>query len=286
MQDFFHSKNFKVLLVIFALLMAFLLRAVYTGGLAPLASTVGGWILDPLTELSSRVSSAVSSFVEPYLHAGRVSRENEELKQQVRDLTQQLVDYEQYRNENVLFRQYLEIKEYNTDFQFEPASVIGRSADDRFGSFTLDVGTYHGVQLRCPVITEDGLVGIVTSVSYSHCEVSTLLDPTIQIGAIDTRTQDTGLIRGTVPLSVNGLCQLYSLPRESGIAAGDVITTSGIGNLFPKGLVIGTVQEVSTESTGLTLSASILPAADITGCKNVFVIKDFALKASYNAGGN
>lgn len=270
-------------MVIFALLMAFLLRALYTGGLAPLSSTIGGWILNPIAKLSTTVSSAVSEFFEPYINAAQISEENAALKDEVRELTQQLVDYETYRNENALFRQYLEIKEYNEDFQFEPASVIGRSADDRFGSFTIDVGSYHGVELRCPVITSDGLVGIVTEVSYSHSVVSTILDVSVSVGAIDTRTQDTGVVSGTVALSDDGLCRLSYLPRESGAAAGDIITTSGIGNLFPEGLIIGSIRDITAESNGLTLTATIKPAADISGCKTVFVIKDFALKA-YNPG--
>ena len=187
-------------------------------------------------------------------------------------------DYETVKMENEQFRELLEIKERNSDLIFEPATVVGRTPDDWFGSFTIDVGTYHGVSLRCPVITSDGLVGIVSEVGRGYSKVQTILDASVSIGGVDIHTLDTGIITGTIPLAQEGSCKLGFLPRESGVTPGDTIVTSGTGGLLPRGLIVGEIQSVEMETSGLSLYAVITPAADIQGARQVFVITDFGGK--------
>ncbi|HPR40242.1 MAG TPA: rod shape-determining protein MreC, partial [Oscillospiraceae bacterium] len=76
-------------------------------------------------------------------------------------------------------------------------------------------------------------------------------------------------------LSGKGMCQMVSLPRDSGASAGDLIVTSGIGGVFPKNLVVGTLSEISLSGSGLSLTASVTPAADIASVTDVLVIKSF-----------
>lgn len=278
MKDFFKSKQFQILLAVFALLVAFFLRAVYVGALMPFLSGVGGLVLTPVANVTAAVAGAAQEALSPYFNVGKLREENERLQEENRKLTEQLVDYQNLKTENDNFREFLELKERNKDFVFEPASVVGRSPDERFGSFVIDVGSYHGISPRDPVVTSDGLVGLVTEVSYSYAKVSTILDISVDIGAVDIRTLDTGMITGTIPFAAQGRCKLGFLSRDSGVAVGDTIVTSGIGGLLPKGLVVGTVEQMESESSGLSLYGILRPAADITGTKSVVVIKGFAGK--------
>ena len=278
MKDFFKTNRFRVLLVVGALIFSFLLRAIYTGGIMPLLSSAGGILMVPINSLTAAAGSAIQERFGPFLSAGKVAEENLALKAEIQDLKEQLIDYEATKMENEQFRELLEIKERNTDFLFEPATVVGRSPDDRFGSFTIDVGSYHGVTLRCPVITSEGLVGIVSEVGYGYSKVQTILDTSVNIGGVDIHTLDTGIITGSIPLALEGACKLGFLPRESGATPGDTIVTSGVGGLLPKGLIIGEIQSVETETSGLSLYAVVTPAADIQGAKQVFVITDFGGK--------
>lgn len=275
MKDFFQSTRFKILLVVFALLFAFLLRSIYTGGLMPFVTGLTGIVMTPVQGFTASVSAWADEHFGVYIHAPELQAQNEALREENRKLTEMLVDYEAYKNENDQLREFLEIKERNDDFVFEPATVVGRSPDDRFGSFTIDVGTRHGVSVRDPVVTPDGLIGIVKEVSQNYAKVSTILDASVDIGAVDSRTLDTGIVTGTVALSLEGRCKLGFLPRESGAAAGDPVVTSGIGGLLPKGLVVGEIEEIGSESTGLSLYAVVKPAADISGAKSVLVITQF-----------
>ena len=278
MKEFFKTGRFRVLLVVGCLLFSFLLRSIYTGGLMPLLSSAGGMLMVPLNSKSAAAGAAIQNRFGPFLSSGEVHRENQALREEIQRLEEQLIDYETVKMENEQFRELLEIKERNSDLIFEPATVVGRTPDDWFGSFTIDVGTYHGVSLRCPVITSDGLVGIVSEVGRGYSKVQTILDASVSIGGVDIHTLDTGIITGTIPLAQEGSCKLGFLPRESGVTPGDTIVTSGTGGLLPRGLIVGEIQSVEMETSGLSLYAVITPAADIQGARQVFVITDFGGK--------
>ena len=278
MKEFFKTGRFRVLLVVGCLLFSFLLRSIYTGGLMPLLSSAGGMLMVPLNSMSAAAGAAIQNRFGPFLSSGEVHRENQALREEIQRLEEQLIDYETVKMENEQFRELLEIKERNSDLIFGPAPVVGRTPDDWFGSFTIDVGTYHGVSLRCPVITSDGLVGIVSEVGRGYSKVQTILDASVSIGGVDIHTLDTGIITGTIPLAQEGSCKLGFLPRESGVTPGDTIVTSGTGGLLPRGLIVGEIQSVEMETSGLSLYAVITPAADIQGARQVFVITDFGGK--------
>lgn len=278
MKDFFKTTRFRVLMAVGGLLFSFLLRAIYTGGIMPLLTSAGGLLMMPLGSFSASVGTSFQEQFGPFLSASKVQSENLALQAEVQDLKELLIDYEAVKKENEQFRELLEIKERNPDLIFEPATVVGRTPDDWFGSFTIDVGTYHGVSLRCPVITSEGLVGIVSEVGHGYSKVQTILDAAVNIGGVDIQTLDTGIISGSIPLAQTGLCRLGFLPRESGATPGDTIVTSGTGGLLPRGLIIGEIREVEMETSGLSLYAVIVPAADIQGAKQVFVITDFGGK--------
>ncbi len=278
MKEFFKTGRFRVLLVVGCLLFSFLLRSIYTGGLMPLLSSAGGMLMVPLNSMSAAAGAAIQNRFGPFLSSGEVHRENQALREEIQRLEEQLIDYETVKMENEQFRELLEIKERNSDLIFEPATVVGRTPDDWFGSFTIDVGTYHGVSLRCPVITSDGLVGIVSEVGRGYSKVQTILDASVNIGGVDIQTLDTGIISGDMALAQQGRCKMGFLPRESGATLGDTIVTSGTGGLLPRGLIIGEIQRVEMETNGLPLYAVVTPAADIQGAKQVFVITDFGGK--------
>ncbi len=204
MKEFFKTGRFRVLLVVGCLLFSFLLRSIYTGGLMPLLSSAGGMLMVSLNSMSAAAGAAIQNRFGPFLSSGEVHRENQALREEIQRLEEQLIDYETVKMENEQFRELLEIKERNSDLIFEPATVVGRTPDDWFGSFTIDVGTYHGVSLRCPVITSDGLVGIVSEVGRGYSKVQTILDASVSIGGVDIHTLDTGIITGTIPLAQEG----------------------------------------------------------------------------------
>mgnify|MGYP002233835204 CR=1 FL=1 len=106
------------------------------------------------------------------------------MEEEIRTLREQQVDYAEIKSENEELRQYLDLKKENPDFVLQDAQVIKRDASDPFGSFTISVGSLHGIERGDPVITPDGLVGCVDVVEETQCTVRTVLDNSIGIGAL------------------------------------------------------------------------------------------------------
>ena len=276
MGDFFKSRKFKVLIALFIMLIALMLRASWTGGLSPAIEQVAGAVVAPFQKLSSTISDGVSGFFRRYARADEVAQENEALRSEINELRAQLVNYEEYKHENEELRKYLDIeyKEEHPDFEMTPAAVVARDPDSRFYSFTIDKGSLDGVAPYDPVVCADGLVGRVKEVGLTYSKVITILDVEIDVGAYDARTRDIGIVNGSVALAADGRCNMNYLPRESGAAQGDLVVTSG-GNLYPKGLVIGKIARLDNAPGNISLYAEIEPTADIRNLTDVMVITSF-----------
>ncbi len=275
MQKFFKSWGFKLLCALAVLAIAVMVRAAAVGDADVFISQTLSVISQPFLKLSTSVSESVNGFLDRFVRTEDVFLENEELRRQLREANDKLVEYESIKRENEQFREFLQLKENNPDYDFETATVIGRDSTSRFGSFTIDKGSVDGIEVADPVITSDGLVGIVWEVGLTYSHVRTVIDISVDVGVYSISTRDSGIVSGDITLSSEGLCKLRYLPKNSGISAGELIVTSGIGGVFPKNLVVGTVRSIELDSNGLSLSAAIEPAADIAGVTDVLVIKSF-----------
>lgn len=277
MNDFFRSKTFKIIAVLLAAVLAFFLRAVYTGGLMPALSHIGGAVATPLGEFFAGIGNGIQDFFQPIFHGRELQKENEDLQKLVDELTRRQADYDELKNQNDLYRRFFSISDSNADYTLEPATVIAHVPDDPSGSFIINIGQSQGITSGMPVITENGLVGIVGRVSERYCRVLTLMDPAVNIGVLDSTTLDTGILTGDAAMSEDNTARLTYLRLQSEAAAGDLILTSGYGEQIPQGLTVGYLSEVSLAATGLTLEGVIDLSARPENARQVFVITDFTV---------
>ena len=277
MNDFFRSKTFKIIAVLLAAVLAFFLRAVYTGGLMPALSHIGGAVATPFGEFFAGIGNGIQDFFQPIFHGRELQKENEDLQKLVDELTRRQADYDELKNQNDLYRRFFSISDSNADYTLEPATVIAHVPDDPSGSFIINIGQSQGIASGMPVITENGLVGIVGRVSERYCRVLTLMDPAVNIGVLDSTTLDTGILTGDAAMSEDNTARLTYLRLQSEAAAGDLILTSGYGEQIPQGLTVGYLSEVSLAATGLTLEGVIDLSARPENARQVFVITDFTV---------
>lgn len=277
MNDFFRSKTFKIIAVLLAAVLAFFLRAVYTGGLMPALSHIGGAVATPFGEFFAGIGNGIQDFFQPIFHGRELQKENEDLQKLVDELTRRQADYDELKNQNDLYRRFFSISDSNADYTLEPATVIAHVPDDPSGSFIINIGQSQGITSGMPVITENGLVGIVGRVSERYCRVLTLMDPAVNIGVLDSTTLDTGILTGDAAMSEDNTARLTYLRLQSEAAAGDLILTSGYGEQIPQGLTVGYLSEVSQAATGLTLEGVIDLSARPENARQVFVITDFTV---------
>ena len=277
MNDFFRSKTFKIIAVLLAAVLAFFLRAVYTGGLMPALSHIGGAVATPFGEFFAGIGNGIQDFFQPIFHGRELQKENEDLQKLVDELTRRQADYDELKNQNDLYRRFFSISDSNADYTLEPATVIAHVPDDPSGSFIINIGQSQGIASGMPVSTENGLVGIVGRVSERYCRVLTLMDPAVNIGVLDSTTLDTGILTGDAAMSEDNTARLTYLRLQSEAAAGDLILTSGYGEQIPQGLTVGYLSEVSLAATGLTLEGVIDLSARPENARQVFVITDFTV---------
>ncbi|WMJ21864.1 rod shape-determining protein MreC [Paludicola sp. MB14-C6] len=275
MADFFKSKKFKILIAIVAVLFGMMLYSASSDGVSNIPRNLLTMITTPFQKGTAYVADATGKFFDKFLNASNISKENERLKKELSELNHQLVDYEKMKDENEQLKKVAKIKESHPDMETTTAFVISRDPSDRYSSFIIDKGALQGVAVNDPVITSNGLIGIVTEVSQINARVQTILSPEIDISAYEIGTKELGVISGEIKLAKEGKCKLSILSEQTEIKKGYMIVTAGSSGKFPKGLPIGRVEEVSTESHGFTKYATITPIEPIEKVVTVQVVTKF-----------
>lgn len=278
MKEFFKGRIFKVILCVFAVIIGAMIYQAASGNYASLPEAVVGTVVTPIVKASSVVSDKVAGFFNMLLNANDIEKENEKLKNDLAAAYDKLSDFEQYKNENEQLKEFLGIKENHPDYKMESASVIGRDSASRFASFTVNKGSINKIKINDPVITSQGLVGFVSYVGPTYSVVTTILDPEFNAGGYNSRTQATGVISGDAKLSKSDKTKLRLLPRDTALLSGDIIETSGIGGVFPEGILIGTVDAIKAENSGVSMYAEITPVVDVYNVTNVMILTDFSVK--------
>lgn len=278
MKEFFKGRIFKVVLCVLAVIIGAMIYQAASGNYASLPEAIVGTVVTPVVKASSVISDKVAGFFNMLLNANDIEKENEKLKSELAAAYEKLSDFEQYKNENEQLKEFLGIKENRPDYKMESAAVIGRDSASRFASFIVNKGSTNKIELNDPVITSQGLVGYVSYVGPTYSVVTTILDPEFNAGAYNSRTQATGVISGDAALSKSGKTKLRLLPRDTALLSGDIIETSGIGGVFPEGILIGTVDAIKAENSGVSMYAEITPVVDVYNVTNVMILTDFSVK--------
>lgn len=277
MKEFFHSVKFKIIIALTAVLIGAMIYSVTTGGYSSGSNYLFEVIFEPVRSLSSKISDKVSTSLDMVINAEKYYNENQQLKAQLNAIYNDVIDYDKVLQENKELRVMLELKEEYDNYKFSPpCTVIARTTNDPYGSFTVDKGSADGIEPGDPVVTETGIVGVCFEVSPSTSKVRTLYSPKTAVGVYTVRTKAEGIAEGGYDLAMKGRIRMSYISKESDITEGDVIVTSGSAN-YPAGQLIGTVESVQMEQNGLSKYAVIIPAEDPNTITSVFVITDYTL---------
>lgn len=282
MKDFFKTSSFRVLLIAVVVLLGLIIYTATAGG-SFLASLLG-FVSSPMQSIATDVTGNVTEFLDL---DGYSKDELKELvgvlQEEKAQLEDQLVDYETLKQENDQLKTQLGLEEEEPENELRAASVIGRDPNDVFYGFSIDQGTLAGVTQGAPVITDKGLVGVVTQAYATTSKVACLLSEDVKVAAWSPKRQESGVITSDIATAGTGLLRLSYLSGSTQVQEGDIITTSGEGGSYPQGLKIGTVQSVEKSENDISQYAVIRPFEDLTTVKEVFVITDFPGKGEGEA---
>jgi rod shape-determining protein MreC len=227
-------------------------------------------LLDALAPLQEGVTAArasVDHLWEAYIWLVQVSRENRRLQDRVAQLEQQATRLEELRQGNERLQALLQ---FRAELQGEVygARVIGR--DPLLGSrtITLDRGERDGVRKGMAVLAREGVVGQIIEVSHLAARALVLTDHNSGVDAIVQRTRARGIVQGDAENS----CRMKYLRRGEDVMPGDRVITSGMDGIFPKGILIGEVRDVSRGQRGLLQMATVEPSVPLDRLEEVLIV--------------
>ena len=178
--------------------------------------------------------------------------------------------------ENERMKDLLGLAEERPELQYRDAEVVRRSSSNWSSDLTINRGSTGGVKVNDCVIDQYGhLIGVVTQADLNSSVVTTILDPTLEVGGRVARTDEDAILEGDFTLMLDGLVRLSYIPEQAKLVTGDQVITSGLGGIYPSGLAVGSIRSLTVEEDGITRYAQVEPAADIAGVRYVYVIVDY-----------
>ncbi|MFH1191554.1 MAG: rod shape-determining protein MreC [Candidatus Omnitrophota bacterium] len=220
-------------------------------------------IFKPHLSLIGLIKHEISGII--FYHRNMVQAEK--LQNDISLLRWRLFDLREISQENIRLNNLFVFKQ-KSSLRLVAARVIGHSPDSWSSSVIIDKGRYSGIKSGMAVISPEGLVGRIVESSDSTSKVQLINDPNQGIFSIVQRSRQEGLVSGT--LGTN-LIMRY-LPDEAQIIAGDIIITSELSQIYPKGLLVGRVVNIKREFSGLNRYALIKPIVDLASLEEVLVI--------------
>lgn len=217
---------------------------------------------------AASITGAVRDAWSGYGNLRGVRAENEELKRQLGELQ---VQFQQERARAERARQLERLLGFQQELRVDTvaASVIGASASLEFRGITIDKGTTAAVTANMAVIAPTGLVGRIVTPTAHASKVQLIIDRNAAAGALIERTRAQGIVQGPVE---DGLVRMEFVPATADVKAGDTVVTSGVDGIYPKGFVIGKVEQVDN-GNGIYKVIRVRPSVDFTALEDVLVVK-------------
>jgi len=203
-----------------------------------------------------------------FLHDVTTSKSsNVELNQRLIQLSMNMARYMEDHYENTRLRRMLDF-DLQLPYRLVPAEVIGLQPGMAVKTVVINAGIKKGVSYNMPVVSADGIVGKTIEVSENSAVVQLLIDNNCKVSVIDQNTRAMGIIRW----QGGKLLEMGDVPIESGVEVGDTIVSSGLGGIFPPGLLVGSVVFTQNREATLFKDVMVKPSVDFGSLEEVFVV--------------
>jgi rod shape-determining protein MreC len=266
-----------VLVLLSLVLITIYFRESAGGGLHTVQSG-GATVLRPFEVGAERIASPFRDAYGYFAGLIHAKSENARLRAQVDDLTQRVIQNSTAETENAdLSRQlsYIRSPRFPQNFDPVPTEVISRAPSEFQQQIGIAAGSTTGIRKFDPVVTADGLVGLVTQVAHDSAQVTLLTDPSLNVSGLDMNTNATGMLS---PGQGRGTLTLGRVPKSQTLSAGDPIVTQGwhdVGDLssrYPRGILIGYLSGASQSEVDLFWQAQVSPSVHFDALRSVIVL--------------
>lgn len=278
MKKLFNSSGGLVLLIALLLAAITLVVSLFLSGANP-AANLWGIVTTPFRSAGTAVADWAERTFTDHYRAETLEEEVDRLRKELAAAQREARVGQEAMEENENLRSLLGLRQKRSDLtELESATVTARSLSNWESSFTISKGSNYGLaQDQCVIDAYGDLVGVVSEVGYNWATVLTVVDTDIDMGGKVSRPggQAAAVLEGDFALMTQGRLKLSYLPEETLLRAGDLVLTSGRGGVYPPDLVVGSVESVQNDPSGMTRYAVVVPQADLGTLSQVFVIKSF-----------
>lgn len=222
-------------------------------------------IQNGITMLKNKMSGNDAFFID----VANLKKENEELKAKISELEQTQRELEVIKAENTTLKEYMNLTEKYSSYKTVPAYIIEKDISNYSKTIIINVGKKEGIEVNMTVIADAGLVGHVISVTDNTAKVETIIDSASSVSATVSTTREGIICRGVI--DSNNL-KAINIPTDASLVVGDNVETSGMGGIYPKGILIGTIKNVINTKNTTDRYAVIKPAVDFETLETVLVI--------------
>lgn len=272
MRRILSNKIFILVLVIIILLTLVVLSHSEKSGI----NIIGNIISIPAAPLQKAftfVDEKIGEFFGYFEDVKETKKTNQELLKRVNELERQLLDLDRLTKENKELREALNFKDQYDEYDFIGCSIIAKDPGNWFEVFTINRGMNDKITPDSPVITAYGLVGRVSKTDLTTSRIISIIDIDSTVSARLSKSRDLIVVRGDVELKGKGLCRADYIPPNVDVMPGDTVETSGIGGIYPKGIIIGKVVSVISNQGQYDSYAVIEPVVDFKRLEEVIVLK-------------
>ena len=234
---------------------------------------VAGYIIVPFQNGVSRVGSWISTRVDELGELRIVLQENQELKEQIAELTIQNTQLQQDKYELNNLRELYKLDEQYSGYEKVGARIIARDTGNWFRAFTIDKGLDDGLTIDMNVIAGGGLVGRIIDIGPNWAKVNSIINDDSNVSGMVLASSDTMIVKGSLQLMAESKIGFEQLTdSKNQVEIGDKIVTSNISNKYLPGILIGYISEIAQDSNNITKSGTLTPAVDFELLEEVLVI--------------
>ncbi|OQY15736.1 MAG: rod shape-determining protein MreC [Desulfobacterium sp. 4572_20] len=232
-------------------------------------------ITAPFQKLIKQTTNSTEELWLNYFHLVDVHHENTQLKSEIHELKMANNRYRELLATQGRLEELLQFKQ-TINRPVLAAQVIGLDPTGWFKSVIIDKGKWAGLRLDMPVVNAFGVVGRVVSVSSNYAKVLLIIDQNSAVDCLVQRSRDRGMLKGLM----SETCKLDYVAKSNNITVGDIVVTSGLGGVFPKGLPVGRILDVKEISGELFKDIKIRTAVDFSKLEEVLVILEESKSSS------
>jgi rod shape-determining protein MreC len=238
-------------------------------------NTISGYALVPLQKGLTAVGTSMIKRAEDLKTLDQVMKENEELKKQLDEISNENTLLQQDKYELTRLRELYELDDAYAEYDKVGARIIARDSGNWYSGFVIDKGADDGISVDCNVIAGSGLVGRVTDVGPNYAKVISIISDNTNTSGMILSTGDNLIVTGSLKLMDRGVIEYRQLDdKDDQVGVGDKVVTSNISDKYLKGILIGYIDTINTDSNNMTKSGTLIPVVDFKHLDDVLVIRD------------